>query len=282
MNVCELDEFRLKQNKDFSSKKSKEFKTLAKAAMDSNDYNRAKYILEEYTQYLDKQNKNLLLESAKISVIQAKIEDTFPAMNYEAAAELYHEAVMMVKNVDQKLYIDYLRMEASVHYKHGVQKSNVALEDAIKIYKKLLTLETRDRVPLDWAMTQNNLGNALSHLGNRSSDDSLLKEAVAAYREALLEYTRERVPLQWATTQNNLGTVLGDLGTRSSDDSLLKEAVAAYREALLERTRERVPLQWAMTQNNLGTALRGLDRSLPKTMEDDTNGNDYAVNGSVV
>jgi hypothetical protein len=53
-------------------------------------------------------------------------------------------------------------------------------------------------------MTQNNLGNALSRLGEQEGGTGHLDRAVAAYREALLEFTRERVPLKWAMTQNNL------------------------------------------------------------------------------
>ena len=67
---------------------------------------------------------------------------------------------------------------------------------------------TRDRVPLDWAMTQMNLGNALWTLGERESGTARLEEAVAAYRAALEERTRERVPLDWAMTQMNLGNAL--------------------------------------------------------------------------
>jgi tetratricopeptide (TPR) repeat protein len=91
---------------------------------------------------------------------------------------------------------------------------------------------TRERVPLDWAMTQNNLGNALQTLGARESGTARLEEAVASYRAALQERTRERVPLQWATTQNNLGNALMRLGERESGTARLEEAVAAYRAAL--------------------------------------------------
>ena len=84
-------------------------------------------------------------------------------------------------------------------------------------------------MPLDWAMTQNNLGTALSRLGERESGTARLEEAVAAYRAALTEWTRERVPLQWAMTQNNLGTALRSLGERESGTARLEEAVAAYR-----------------------------------------------------
>jgi hypothetical protein len=55
-------------------------------------------------------------------------------------------------------------------------------------------------VPLRWAATQNNLGNALRILGEGATGTSELEEAVAAYRNALMELTRERAPLEWATT----------------------------------------------------------------------------------
>ena len=54
-------------------------------------------------------------------------------------------------------------------------------------------------MPLDWAATQSNLGNALYRLGERESGTARLEEAVAAYRAALEEMTREiglrRLPL---------------------------------------------------------------------------------------
>ncbi len=136
--------------------------------------------------------------------------------------------------------------------------TNDALLEAIVLYREILQDLTRERVPLHWAMTQNNLGNALWSLGERESGTTRLEEAIAGYREALKEWTRERVPLQWAMTQNNLGTALTRLGERESGTAPLEEAIAAYREALKEWTRERVPLDWAMTQNNLGDALRTL------------------------
>ena len=129
------------------------------------------------------------------------------------------------------------------------------LERAVVAYRAALEEWTRERVPLDWATTQNNLGNALSVLGERESGTARLEEAVAAYRAALEERTRERVPLDWATTQSNLGAALWTLGERESGTARLEAAVAAYRAALGERTRERVPLDWATTQNNLGAAL---------------------------
>ena len=132
------------------------------------------------------------------------------------------------------------------------------LEQAVTAYTEALKEITRERVPLGWAMTQNNLGVTLTTLGERESRTERLEQAVAACTEALKEYTRERVPLDWAMTQNNLGNALVTLGKRESGTERLEQAVTAYTEALKERTRERVPLGWAMTQNNLGNALAAL------------------------
>jgi tetratricopeptide (TPR) repeat protein len=131
-------------------------------------------------------------------------------------------------------------------------------QEAVTAYRAALEENPRDRVPLAWAATQNNLGNALLTLGFRESGTELLEQAVAAFRAALEENTRDRVPLDWATTQYNLGTALLTLGQRESGTERLEQAVAAVRAALEERTRDRVPLDWAMTQHNLGSALQVL------------------------
>jgi len=52
----------------------------------------------------------------------------------------------------------------------GERESGTArLEEAVMAYRAALEEWTRDRVPLDWAMTQNNLGTALHTLGRRES-----------------------------------------------------------------------------------------------------------------
>jgi Tetratricopeptide repeat len=69
------------------------------------------------------------------------------------------------------------------------------MEEAVAAYRSALQERTRCRVPLHWAMTQNNLGNALVRLGERQGETARLEEAVAAYRLALQERTRCRAPL---------------------------------------------------------------------------------------
>ena len=138
------------------------------------------------------------------------------------------------------------------------ESSTARLDEAVEAYRAALQKRTRERVPLDWALTQNNLGGALAALGRRLSGTAKLHEAVESFRAALQEYTRERAPLAWAMVQNNLGTALGTLGERERSTARLREAIEAFRAALQEYVRERVPLDWAMTQSNLGAALRAL------------------------
>jgi hypothetical protein len=68
----------------------------------------------------------------------------------------------------------------------GVQAgSSSELATAVDTYREALKEWTRERVPLDWATTQNNLGTALATLGERESGTARLDEAVEAFREAL-------------------------------------------------------------------------------------------------
>ncbi|MGE0002477.1 MAG: hypothetical protein AB7T05_10450, partial [Fimbriimonadaceae bacterium] len=132
------------------------------------------------------------------------------------------------------------------------------LEEAVKAFESALEVRTREAAPMQWAATQNNLGNALATLGGREEGTARLEEAVAAFRAALEVRTREAAPMDWAMTQNNLGSALQTLGGREEGTVRLEEAVKAFESALEVYTREAAPMQWAATQNNLGNALATL------------------------
>ena len=163
---------------------------------------------------------------------------------YRSAAQKYAEAATLVAPFDRDAAWQYVLQQADELQAHGNEfGDNQALVEAIGVYRGVLTLVSRERVPFEWAKTQNDLGRALATLGERESGTARLEEAVAAYRDALKELTRESVPLHWAVIQNNLGAALWALGERESGTAHLEEAVAAYSDALMERTRERVPMQ---------------------------------------
>ncbi|HEU4562035.1 MAG TPA: tetratricopeptide repeat protein [Longimicrobium sp.] len=226
----------------------------AMALIDAGDLDGARYLFADARGALRVARERRAREEAALLSGEAEIDRL--QFRYLAAAERYAEAEALALPFDPDARFDFLCKRASAVQQHGDELGdNGALAQAIELWLQALNLRPRAQAPLDWAMVQNNLGNALQLLGDRESGTERLEEAVKAYRAALEEYTRERVPLDWAETQNNLGSALAGLGERESGTARLKEAVDAYRAALEKRTRERVPLDWAMTQNNLGTAL---------------------------
>ena len=68
----------------------------------------------------------------------------------------------------------------------GERESGTARpQEAVAADRAALEEYTREQVPLDWAMTQSNLGAALETLGQRENGTERLQEAVPAYRAAL-------------------------------------------------------------------------------------------------
>jgi tetratricopeptide (TPR) repeat protein len=89
-----------------------------------------------------------------------------------------------------------------------------ALVDATARCRALLDRRDRERVPLDWAMTQNNLGTALQMLGERESGTARLEEAVAAYRAALEVFRGAGADFHIAVTEGNLARAEAVLAKR--------------------------------------------------------------------
>ena len=193
-----------------------------------------------------------------------------PAADTEARGQVLTDGLeAVVKRIGNLLASSTItapERRAALHVAHGNALQTLGeredgterLEQAVTAYNAALEVYTRERVPLDWAVTQNNLGAALQTLGEREDGTERLEQAVTAYNAALEVRTRERVPLQWAATQNNLGAALATLGEREDGTERLEQAITASTAALEVRTRQQVPLDWAMTQNNLGNALATL------------------------
>ncbi len=205
-------------------------KVKAIGALEGGDLVRADAHLAEVEKQQVAALDRLALEAAATRAQRGDIALT--RLRYQEAAEHFAAAAACVLREHEEQRLDYLGDEADALYRQGDEfGDNEALVGAIERFRTLLTLCSRERVPLDWAATQNNLGTALSALGERESGTGRLEEAVAAYQAALEERTRERVPLDWAMTQNNLGTALSTLGARESDLDLLTQALAAIRNS---------------------------------------------------
>jgi hypothetical protein len=99
------------------------------------------------------------------------------------------------------------------------------LEEAVVAYGAALEERTRERVPFQWAGTQNNLGNALRIIGERQSGTAGLNEAVSAFSEALKELT-PKSPIDWASTFGDQGVAMSLIADRTNDGALSETAVA--------------------------------------------------------
>jgi tetratricopeptide (TPR) repeat protein len=233
-------------------------KTDAQKAIEAGELAKADALLADVETAQRRAHDRLAMNEAETSARRGEIALT--RLRYADAAIHFANAaaVFPPKSTHEDKRISYLQKEASALYQQGDERGdNGALRSAIERRKRLVELLPRELVPLQWAMTQNNLGNALTRLGQREGGTAKLEEAVAAYREALEESTRERVPPDWAAIQNNLGIALESLGERESETAKLEEAVVAYREALKEDTRERVPLDWAATRTIWAMRCKG-------------------------
>ena len=108
------------------------------------------------------------------------------------------------------------------------------LERAIDCYSQGLSLVDRDTRPLDWALAQNNLGNALRRRARKTGSVKDAEQAIRAYDEACEVLTRERAPIEHARIKKNLGASYALLDSAGAG-RFTERALAAYREALAIR-----------------------------------------------
>ncbi|MEH2024159.1 CHAT domain-containing protein [Nostoc sp.] len=112
------------------------------------------------------------------------------------------------------------------------------LELAIAAYEQALQVYTKEAFPTDWAMTQNNLGNAYSNriLGNRAKNTDT---AIAALQEVLQVYTPEADPINSLNTSRNLGNL-------HFTQSNWQPAINAYEKSI---TAVELSRSWAITDD---------------------------------
>jgi tetratricopeptide (TPR) repeat protein len=137
-------------------------------------------------------------------------------------------------------------------FPHGNQSNNI--EIAIAGYEVVSTIITHEVSLEEWAMIQDDLGNAYC---DRSKGDwaENMEKAITAFHSALQGYSHEAFPEDWARTQNNLATIYSDL-TSGDQAENLEQAIACCENALQVYTRQVFPEDWAMVQTNLGAAYR--------------------------
>lgn len=108
------------------------------------------------------------LRAAEQRGVQGNLART--RLDYLTATQHFAEAADLVPASHPDERAKFLLQQADALERHGDERGdNTALRQAIEVYDRALELLPRGRVPLQWAMTQNNLGTALRTLGERES-----------------------------------------------------------------------------------------------------------------
>jgi tetratricopeptide (TPR) repeat protein len=158
-------------------------KKQIRLALEAPDLKRADALLAKVQEIEDAAADRMALEAAATASQRAQIALT--RLRYRDAARLFSKAAARVPPDYDQQRRDYLDRQADALYRQGDEKGdNAAIGEAILAYRDLVAQRPRERVPLDWAMTQNNLGNALWTLGARESGTARLKEAKSCIENA--------------------------------------------------------------------------------------------------
>lgn len=129
-------------------------------------------------------------------------------------------------------------------------------QQAVMHYEQALRVRTRDKNPLRYAATLQNLGTAYRQLDSGDKTANVLK-ATDCYRRALRVYNLSAFPVQHAALHNNFGNAYLSLAIANER---IRRRCACYAlehldRALRVRTRAEYPVDFAVTQYNRGQAF---------------------------
>ena len=125
---------------------------------------------------------------------------------------------------------------------------------AVEHYRQALTVRTRERDPVRYAATVQNLGTAYRELpdGDRATN---VRAAIGYYSRAISVYRHDSFPAQHAALHNNLGNAYLCLpGSTGATRRNIRRALLHFEHALKIRQRARRPCDYAATQFNRGQA----------------------------
>jgi hypothetical protein len=137
-------------------------------------------------------------------------------------------------------------------------KSPDSLRAAVTYFQHTLDDWTRDRDPLEWAMTQRNLADTLGQQFAFDWHDAPLLPAMTAFQNALTVYQSRSDRLDSAHVQLGLASGYEIIGRYEPGHENISKAVGYYRAALKGFDPRTYPDDWAGVQLSLANALRVL------------------------
>ncbi|MEE9409933.1 MAG: hypothetical protein V3V41_03310 [Candidatus Heimdallarchaeota archaeon] len=127
---------------------------------------------------------------------------------------------------------------------------------AIKAYKAALKKYTIKNYPLQFAQTNNDLGNLYSSLAEIENKVENCHSAMSVYKEALKIYTPELFVSEYSLVSQNLGLAYQTLSEIEEKEVNSKLAIFIYKEAIKGRDLVNHPFEHAVTLVNQGIAYQ--------------------------
>jgi tetratricopeptide (TPR) repeat protein len=218
-----------------------------------------------------------LTASSKDSLVCAGILDALGnayAYSRQLPKEVRLEAALECHRTAAELYLSRNQLDdwAREEYNQGNAWCELPEEEypdkwqqAIMHYEQALRERTKDKNPLRYAATMQNLGTAYRQIGSGDKTANVLK-ATDCYRRALQVYDLAGFPAQNAALHNNFGNAYLSLAV--TDERIrrrcARRALEHLDRALRVRTRAEYPIDFAVTQYNRGQAFLLLVGDNPK------------------
>ena len=126
------------------------------------------------------------------------------------------------------------------------------LELSIAAYKQAINIRSKNKMPVEWAETMNNLAMAYRDriLGNRSEN---LEQAITACHQVLTIRTESDMPIEWAQTTSNLASIYL-FRVQGNREENLERCIVAYQKSLTIITPNAMLTGWAQIMSDLGNA----------------------------
>ena len=137
-------------------------------------------------------------------------------------------------------------------------KSRDSLDLALAYFQRALDDWTRDRNPLEWAMTQRNIADTLSQQFGLGWNSELLHPLMAAFQDALTVYQSRSDRLDLAHVHLGIASCYEVISRYEPGRDNVVNAVNYYRKAIEEYDPRDYPDDWADAQLKLANAFRVL------------------------
>jgi tetratricopeptide (TPR) repeat protein len=139
----------------------------------------------------------------------------------------------------------------------GIAEGDVArISRAIDAYREALQIWPEAVEPLDRAVTQMFLGQALLARGRIVQNTAMIEEGISELLSCANKLRSSGQPIIEGMVVRDRGVALRDLGLMQRRADRLAEAMKLLRQSQLSTTRESYPLPWAHSQHEIGVTHR--------------------------